>query len=633
MFQLIGRLTPRSAVALLVAAAIFGPAVRPARAQTSLGELGATQAIGNELDGNTRRQKRDDSPEEAPEEKAPNRGAVAEAPDFAARAQTFELNVGAILKVLALVVIFFLWVQASNWVNQDSQIHRIGYQKWNSIIFFPFVIVGVALLFLPLQTLIRAPIWLVMFLATWIPYVVAHNKRVQPHQMVLTGSWWRYVFASAMSKIGIKMSAERKAEYEKGAPVELLAMGAEDANADNANLLSARNSPGYLLLKDVIVDMVDRRSEKAMFDYTKTGVNVRYEIDGVWHAGEPRERDAGDVMLAVIKTLANLSVKDRRNKQAGQFGAKYQGKSFFCPVVTQGVSTGERVTITRLGEQQHFETYDDLGMREGIQEQWSNLMAAEQGMLILSTLPSGGLTTITNVSVESTDRLMRDFAAIEDVHHPEAEIQNLSVTTYDSAASETPATILPRLIRTYPNVYVCRDLVDVESANLLFNEVRDERLLITTVRARTAAEVLLRILQMKVPAKEFAAIVTGVLYQRLVRTLCPDCKVGYTPPAEVWKKLGIPAGKIESLYRPPKPEEIEKPCTACQGIGYRGRTGIFELLVVNGPMREILVKQPKIELLKKAARAARQRSLQEEGILLVAKGLTSLQELQRVLKQ
>jgi type II secretory ATPase GspE/PulE/Tfp pilus assembly ATPase PilB-like protein len=150
--------------------------------------------------------------------------------------------------------------------------------------------------------------------------------------------------------------------------------------------------------------------------------------------------------------------------------------------------------------------------------------------------------------------------------------------------------------------------------------------------AREAAEALLRLLALKLPAKQFASVVTGVLYQRLIRKLCPDCKVGYTPPPDVLKKLGIPPGKVQQLYRPPKPEEIEKPCQTCQGIGYVGRTGIFELLVVNDQMREILVKQPSLELLKKAARADGQRSLQEEAILLVAKGVTSLQELQRVLK-
>jgi type II secretory ATPase GspE/PulE/Tfp pilus assembly ATPase PilB-like protein len=237
-----------------------------------------------------------------------------------------------------------------------------------------------------------------------------------------------------------------------------------------------------------------------------------------------------------------------------------------------------------------------------------------------------------DASLEETDRLMRDFVAIEEVNHREHEIQNIAVHTYDAAAGQTPASIIPALVRLYPNVYVVRDLVDAESAKLLMNEIADDRFIITSIPARDAAEALLRLLQMKLPQKQFASVVTAVLYQRLVRKLCPDCKVGYTPPPDVLKKLGIPAGKVQQFFRPPKPEEIEKPCETCRGIGYIDRTGIFELLVVTDQMREILARQPSLDLLRKAARADQQRSLQEEGILLVAKGVTSLPELMRVLK-
>ena len=547
--------------------------------------------------------------------------------------QGIDFEVPLLLKIVLMFIIFWMWVGAADWVNRDAQIYKLGHMKWNAIVFFPFVAVMLVLAFLPLATVIRAPVMFIVFLATWIPYVVVHNKNVEPHQTVLTGSWFRYVIAALLSKVGVKVSADRKAEYEKGAPVDLFAMGAKDATTDNANLLQARNSPGYLLVKDLIVEMTSRRSERVLLDYTQQTVNVRLEIDGVWHNGEPRDRESSDVMLAVIKTLANMDVNERRKKQSGQFGAKYEGHSYIAPVTSKGVATGEQVVIGLRGEKQHFNSYAELGMRDALQEQWSELMASDQGVLILSSMPNGGLTTITNVSLEETDRLMRDFVAIEEVNHREDEIQNIEIHTYDAGADESPATILPALIRAYPNVYVCRDLVNLETAQLLFNEVNDERLVVTSIRAKDSAEALLRVLQMKIPVREFAPVVRAVLYQRLVRLLCPDCKVGYTPPPEVLKKLGIPAGKVEHLFRPPKPEEIEKPCRECQGLGYKGRTGIFELLVVNDQVREILIKQPKLDLLKKAARASHQRLLQEEGILLVAKGTTSIPELMRVLKQ
>jgi len=629
---------PIAAAVLLAATAILGlVAHRTAWAQTSAVEVLETQAIQSEAGGETRGRRRNQQNQQPASPRTAKadleRAAQDAASNFISQVEQLSFDIKLLLKLLLLFVILWMWVSATDWVNRDAQIYKLGHMKWNAIVFFPFAIVALLLVFLPLHSLIRAPIMFVVFLATWIPYVLVHNKGVEPHRTVLTGSWWRYVMASLASKVGLKVSADRKAEYEKGAPVELFAMGAEDVTTDNANLLSARNSPGYVLVKDLIVDMVRRRSERVLLDFTQQAVNVRLEIDGVWHNGEARDRESSDVMLAVMKTLANMGVKERRKKQRGQFGAKYEDHSFLCPVTSKGVATGEQVVVSLRGEQQHFDSYAALGMREGLQNQWSELMASDVGVLIFSTMPGGGLTTITNVSLEETDRLMRDFVAIEEVNHREAEIQNIEVHTFDASAGETPATLMPKLIRSYPNVYVCRDLVNIESARLLFNEVNDDRLVVTSIRAKDTAEALLRVLQMKVPAEEFVPVVKAVLYQRLIRTLCPDCKVGYTPPPDVLKKLGIPAGKVEQLFRPPKPEEIDKPCRSCQGMGYKGRTGIFELLVINDQIREILVKQPKLDLLKKAARASHQRLLQEEGIVLVAKGMTSIPELMRVLKQ
>jgi type II secretory ATPase GspE/PulE/Tfp pilus assembly ATPase PilB-like protein len=612
---------------------------QPVRAQT-LTELGAANEARNEMMGNGGNAARN-----APQQ--PNQPEIGGAPAITATAATpaditnaFEQRVNTLsfslpllFKLLSMFIVFWMWVAAGDWVNQDSQIYNLGYQKWSLIHYVPFVLVTMIVVFLPIATWIKALVMFVVFFTTWLPYVLIHNRNVEPHLTVLTGPWWRFAFATVMGGIGIKVNTERKAGYEMGAPVELIAMGAADSTANNANLITARHSPGYLIVKDLFAEMVNRRADKVMLDFTPQGVSVRYEIDGVWLNGEPRDRESSDVMLAVVKTLANLNVKDRRNKQEGKFGAKYEGKSYICPVVTQGVQTGERAVINCVGEKKSLMHYADLGMREGLQKQWAEIMAQEKGLVIFCALPGGGLTTLINVSIEETDRLMRDFVAIEDVNNREHDIQNVSVTTYDSSKGETPATHLPVLIRNYPNVYILRDMTDVEAAKLLFKEVTDDHLVITSIRAKDAAEALLRFLQLKMPQKEFASVVTAVLNQRLIRKLCRDCKVGYTPPAEVLKKLGIPPGKVEKLYRPPKGEEIEKPCKTCQAIGYLGRTGLFELLVVTDEMRKILVQQPKMELLKQAARESRQRSLQEEGVLLVAQGITSLAELQRVLQQ
>jgi type II secretory ATPase GspE/PulE/Tfp pilus assembly ATPase PilB-like protein len=136
-----------------------------------------------------------------------------------------------------------------------------------------------------------------------------------------------------------------------------------------------------------------------------------------------------------------------------------------------------------------------------------------------------------------------------------------------------------------------------------------------------------------------------VLNQRLIRKLCDECKQAFPPPPQLLQKLGIPAGRVQVLYReyqPPPPEQlvddkgrpIEPPiCPKCGGLGYFGRTALFELLVVDAALRDALIKQPKLEVLRSVARKSGHRTIQEEGILLVARGITSIPELQRVMKQ
>lgn len=541
-------------------------------------------------------------------------------------------------KLLPIVLIYFIWVAAGDWVNRDTQIHDLGYGKWNPILFFPFVLLLLFLvfpIFLGLYNFIVAAIVLpVCLLATFVPYVMTHNKSVQLHQKVFTRDWFRFEFARLGGKVGLKIEAERKAEYEKGAQVDLMAIGAPEERDNQANLITARQSSGYLLVKELVADMATRRSDRIILDYTQQAVAARYHIDGVWHNGEARDRESGDIMLAVIKTLANLNMTERRKKQEGKFAAKYENHSYMCPFVSQGVQAGERVVLELLGGyQRSFKRYEDLGMRGKLAEQWSALMGREKGLIVISAMPEGGLTTLTDVSLMETDRLLRDFVAIEEEQHRERDIENIEVTTYNAAAGETPATILPKLVRKYPNVYVLREFADAEAVKILLREIQDDRLVVTTVHAKEAAEAPLRLLQMKVPQREFAETLTAVLCMRLIRKLCDACKVAYAPTPDLLAKLGIPAGKIEALFRVPKQEEIDKPCQQCAGIGFKGRTGLFELFVVDGKAREILAKQPQLDLLRKAARAAGTRSFQEEGLLLVAKGVTSIAELQRVLKQ
>ena len=306
-------------------------------------------------------------------------------------------------------------------------------------------------------------------------------------------------------------------------------------------------------------------------------------------------------------------------------------------LASQGTKTGERVLVQFEIKATHLKTLADLGMREKMQEQLTELLQRPKGFLLFSALPAGGLRTTIDVVLQGMDRFLREFAAVEEERNRGREIENVAVTTYKAAEGQSPAAVLMKVFRSEPNVVLVRDLPDAETVSLICRELSDsDRLVMGSIRAKDCAEALLRVLVLKAPPAEVAAAVSAVLCQRLVRKLCDRCKEAYAPAPQVLQQLGIPQGRVRAFYRPhqPKPDEGKKDiCHECDGVGYKGQTAIFELLMLDETIGKVLSATPKLDLLRQAARKAGMKSLQEEGILLVARGVTSLPELMRVMKQ
>ncbi len=306
-------------------------------------------------------------------------------------------------------------------------------------------------------------------------------------------------------------------------------------------------------------------------------------------------------------------------------------------LASQGTKTGERVLVQFEIQAGHLKTLADLGMREKMQEQLTELLQRPKGFLLFSALPAGGLRTTIDVVLHGMDRFLREFAAVEDEGNRGREIENVPVTTYKAADGQSPADVLTKVFRTEPNVVLVRDLPDAETVSLICRELSDsDRLVMASIRAKDCAEALLRVLMLKAPPAEVAGAVSAVLCQRLVRKLCDRCKEAYAPAPQVLQQLGIPQGRVRAFYRPrqPKPDEGKKDiCQECDGVGYKGQTAIFELLTLDETVGKVLSATPKLDLLRQAARKAGMKSLQEEGILLVARGVTLLPELMRVMKQ
>jgi len=535
------------------------------------------------------------------------------------------------VKILASWLVFLAWVGTTDWLSTDCQAVGMGYQRWSPIVFWTFLLAFVLFWLLPIFW-VGFPLLLIAYLAPLVTYIVLRNASVPNNQRVLTAAHLRYWFAQRLAVLGIKIEAEKRAPHELGPPVTLTARGGASERDDQVHLLTARQAPGFLDARQLIFEGLSRRANAIMLDYTQQSMAVRVMIDGVWHNDAPQSRETGDPLLEALKALCGMNPQERQKPQKGTFSAEYESKIFAGTLASQGTKTGERALIRFEDQKTPFQTLDDLGMRPQVQKALGELMNLKRGFLLFSAMPAAGLRTGLNVVLHVVDRFTREFAAVEEENNRYEKLENVTVVTYNAAEGQTPDSVLTSLFRQQPDVIVVRDLVNAQTVSMLCQEIReDERLVIGTVRAKDCAEALLRLLAMGAPPADIIPVIGGVVSQRLVRKLCNECKEAYAPTPQVLQQLGIPPGRVQAFYRPP--QQPERVCPECGGIGYKGRTGLFELLPVNDAVREVLTSNPKLDSLRQAARGAGMRTFQEEGILLVAKGVTSLPELMRVLKQ
>jgi len=541
-------------------------------------------------------------------------------------------NYLSMIKLLAGWLVFVIWVYTTDWVSSDAREYKFDHLKWNPIVFGTFMVAMVAFWFIPIF-FVGFPLLIIAHLLPLLSYVKMRNSQVSDDEKVLTKKHLKVWFGKLTKK---DVQVEDVDPHEAGPPVVLKPQGAGSERDDNVHLLTARQNPGFPTARQIIADGMMRRCDGIMLDYAQQGVAIRHLIDGVWQEAEPMEREAADPALEALKQLCGLKAEDRRSKQEGQFWAIYEKIKYDAKLTTQGTQTGERAVMQFEGNRAQFKSLDDLGMRPKMQEQVREVLALKQGYFLISAMPATGLRSTTGRVLMDADRFVREFMAFEDEENPYEHVENVHVTTYKK---DDPEKSLAEAMRLFflqePQVVIMRDLVDGEMVGTICEEIQqEERLAVSTIRAKDCAEAMARVAALKPPLQEFSQCMSAVLNQRLVRKLCEDCKEAYAPPANVLQQLGIPQGRVQAFYRPPQPPEDPKQiCKTCGGLGYLGRIALFEFLLVGDAVRAALASNPAPDALRAAARQDGMQTMQQEGIVLVAKGVTSLPELTRVLKQ
>ena len=428
---------------------------------------------------------------------------------------------------------------------------------------------------------------------------------------------------------------------QNSAPVAFTPAG--DTPEDRENTVEmVQSSPGFPPATNMIAESIHKDADLTVLDYTPQQVNVRYRIDGLWHPGPPMDRQTGDYMLAVLKQIAGLNFRDRRSRQEGGFETEYLRQKQKFKIVSQGSQTGERIGLYLSYKKPPMDKLEDLGIRASMIPQIVELMAMQdKGAFLVSAIPGEGYTSAWRGALDSCDRLVKDFFVIEDVNSQEPEVINVMPETFDRSKGETFMTPMPQLLLREPDVLAFPELTDGKMVDEIvkLSSLNDIPVYLRNP-GKNAIDGLLRLLALNPKRNELLELLSGVLCMRLIRKLCEDCRIPYQPHPQLLQKLGLPQGRIEKLYRPfvfqpgmldEEQNEIQ-PCSTCNGIGYKGRTGIFELLKMNDQLRESATKNPQFNSLMAIAKANGHISLQQEAAVVIAQGITSVEEFQRMMQ-
>ena len=541
-------------------------------------------------------------------------------------------------KLLMCLPVFLFWVKAADWVNVD--LHRTGPQTkleigtWNPIIAFSFLGGFVLLLCIPLFW-IGFPLFLISGVLPYFLYVGQRNGKVAKHEKALLP-----IHRGTTKAVPVVL------EQDKGISMEF-SPGGEDSQRSQANLIAARQNPFFIQIKEVLNDIASKRSERVQLDYTQQAVAVRYEVDGVWIKMPPRDRQSGDSILYGLKQLANMNPQDRQTSQKGDFKFEIDGKKIQLMISSSGTQTGERV-IMKVNELKKREVMSvlELGMLPEMLTTFRQFLNSP-GYVVVSAMPGDGMSASWLGTLDAADRVTRDFVGVCDRGYQDKVIENVEFREFDKAAGASPLPELKNLAAKLPEAFVLPEANDSQSINYLCDQIEQEEVfVISQMGAKSAVEALVRMLMINPDRSKFAKSISCVLYHRLFRRLCDKCKQPVQPPPKLVQQLGLqpdPKMVFFQQYQQPTPEQLvddkgrpiepPPPCRTCGGIGYYGRIAVFELLNINDKIRQAIVNTPTVKDLTAVAKNTGHVDLASECVKLVPVGVTSIQEIQRVLKK
>lgn len=426
---------------------------------------------------------------------------------------------------------------------------------------------------------------------------------------------------------------KRREEQEEQEPIEYVLfqgpLNGEQPNlAANARLAQAALVP----TKELVTDAILRRAEMIRLDPKGNAALVRLYVDGVPYPAARMPRQQGAAVTQMIKLLAGLDIKERGAAQRGGLNAEHEGVKYELRVQVAPGEGAERLIVRIENLKTRPEKPDELGFSPDLREKLRTLTTEQTGALFCVGPPNSGLTTTTFGALRALDPYTRTILTIGDTDNRKL----IAINPFEKLnEDESVETSIQRVLRIEPNVLYLDPVRDPDQARVIF-KYTDMITFVAEFAAKDVATAVQQLIQWTGDPNIVAEGVRGLLSPKLVRKLCDKCKQVFKPNPKVIAKLGLPP-ETQMLYRQPRPPapgtpeaDAYTPCNKCGGIGYFGRTGIFELLEMTAGMKDVVRAGAAPQQIRQQMRSEGMMMFQKEALRLVAEGVTSLEEVQRV---
>ncbi|MBT3199981.1 MAG: Flp pilus assembly complex ATPase component TadA [Phycisphaerales bacterium] len=528
----------------------------------------------------------------------------------------------SLVKVVFMLLFIVPWLMTLPWIHQDVARVRGSQTRWTLTVLGGGGL-GVLIWLLVPAYFIGMVIYLVIVAAVLAGYVVWRDARVGPGDKLISVIRARGFMLRGK---GVKIEVVQRVKIYDDRNVLIQPPDPETASVPECET--------YNSVQDFLVSMLTHRASEAdISPGSQQSAVVRFIVDGVLSVQPSMSLIQSDILIQALKPISGLDPEERRRPQEGTLSIDFAGKQIEIGVTTTGSTGGQRMQFRAMHEAIRTKI-DELGMTDKIAKSVRAMAQTKAGLVIVSGRVGSGVTSTLYSILRSMDAYTRRLVTIES--KPAADMENVTQTAYGDPKKLVKA--LTAALRRDPDVIMIDACPDAETAGLIAQASASKLVILGLGAVDTFMGLALWIKACGEGSSAGMANLRGVLCQALIRNLCPACRQPYRPDPKLLAKANLTSSQIERFYKAPEGQQLDEEgepviCPSCQGTGYIGRTGVFELLEMTDEIRQLVTEQAQLAQIKSACRKNNMQYLQENAIGKVIDGLTSIQEVIRVTQQ